>query len=89
MRYIVIGLILLLGGCADAWMTDSQKETVKATQSVVNERIASGQMTPAEGQMILAQQRSEMEDAARTRMALGMSAVGAYQRVGPNTVVRY
>lgn len=82
-------LIFVLPSCSDIWMTESQKETQAATQILVKERIQAGQMTEAEGRLILAQTREGMEDQARSRMMMGMSVFRVYQQVGPQTTIGY
>jgi len=88
-KIALVVLALGLSGCADAWMTGSQKDATQATQAVVNERVAKGEMTSAEGKMVMANQRAGMEDQARMRMATAYAGVGTYQQVGPGTVVKY
>lgn len=82
--------LLALGACGDIWMTEDQKAATKATQEVVNERVAAGTMTPAEGRMILANQRAQYSDIASQRViSASASRPVTYQPVGGGTVIRY
>lgn len=87
---LVIVAALLLGACGGP--TVAEREKVSATQAVVNERVKAGQMTDAEGKLVMAKLKADM-DAERRRnyaIAVGGDAGGAvYQPVGGGTVLRY
>ena len=61
------------------------------TGDVVAEQISSGQITEAQGRQIMAKTASDIRTTewARYNGDSGGSGVAVYQRVGPNTVVRY
>jgi hypothetical protein len=91
-RIALLTALAVLAGCSENyWMTQSLKDAVTATQTVVKEKIAKGQMTEAEGKMIMAQQRAQFEtDATNAAMPyLMMTRPVTYQQVGPGTVIKY
>ncbi len=91
MRKIVLLLLVGLGACAFQ-PTEAQKASLAATQAVVNERVKTGQITPAEGELIMARERAAQDAERRDRYARAVSGgdgPAVYQQVGPGTVIRY
>jgi hypothetical protein len=82
---------LALTACGgDYWMSEPQKDSMRATESVVRERIVAGKMTEAEGQMVIAQQRAAFENQNRAAGAAYFGGrSGVYQPVGGGTVIKY
>lgn len=88
--WIVAAIGLAVAACAGP--NAAQRDRLAATQAVVDERVKAGQMTPAEGNLVMAKARADI-DAERRRnyaiMTSGGDGPATYQRVGPNTTVRY
>lgn len=88
---LVICVALLVAACGGP--TASQKEKLTALQNVVNERVAAGQMTKAEGDLVMARAREDIDAEWRRNYARMVSGGGdgpaTYQPVGGGTVVRY
>jgi hypothetical protein len=77
------------GVLAAGRQTDLRRYYV-ATGDVVAEQIAGGQITEAQGRQVMAKTASDIQTTALARYnGDSGSGVAVYQRVGPNTVVRY
>lgn len=88
---LVIVAALMIAACGGP--TTAQKEKLAALQGVVNEQVASGKMTEAEGRLVMARAREDIDAEWRRNYARMVGAGGdgpaVYQPVGGGTVVRY
>lgn len=88
---LVIVAALMIAACGGP--TTAQKEKLAALQGVVNEQVAAGKMTPAEGKLVMARAREDIDAEWRRNYARMVSGGGdgpaVYQPVGGGTVVRY
>jgi len=94
MRLIAVALVLLVGACGGpVKLTAAQQDKLAATQTVVNERVKAGTMTEAEGRLVIANMKADMESEARRNYAIMVGGSGdgggTYQPVGGGTVVKY
>lgn len=88
---LVIVAALLVAACGSP--TTAQKEKLSALQGVVNEQVSAGKMTQAEGRLVMARAREDI-DAEWRRNYVRMVSGGddgpaVYQPVGGGTVIRY
>lgn len=79
-RALAILILLAATACNSPYRAE-----MDATKAVVAERIAKGQMTEAEGNLVIARLRRQQINA----MSAGDTGPTVYQRTGPNTVVAY
>jgi polyhydroxyalkanoate synthesis regulator phasin len=87
---IVIVAALLVAACGSP--TTAQKEKLSALQGVVNEQVSAGKMTQAEGRLVMARAREDIDAEWRrnyVRMVSGGDGPAVYQPVGGGTVIRY
>lgn len=86
--WIALCVLLVVGACGGP--NAAQREQIGATQAVVDQKVRAGQMTEAEGRMVMAKLKADM-DSERRRNAILMIGDGpaVYQPVGGGTYVRY
>jgi hypothetical protein len=88
---LVIVAALLVAACGGP--TTAQKEKLSALQGVVNEQVSAGKMTPAEGRLVMARAREDIDAEWRRNYARmvsgGDDGPAVYQPVGGGTVIRY
>lgn len=88
---LVIVAALLIAACGGP--TTAQKEKLSALQGVVNEQVSAGKMTEAEGKLVMARAREDIDAEWRRNYARMVSGGGdgpaVYQPTGGGTVIRY